>query len=239
VKRRAAFSPRLLFVQNCALEGIGVFEDRLRELAVPWLCVHPYAGEPLPPLEDCDVIIIGGTPISVNQIHGNEFLKAEAHWLKNALDLGKPLLGICFGAQLLAKLLGAEVRKNPVMEIGAYPVCLTSAGDGDPLFQGFSRAFPVFHWHGDAFDIPPWGLRLAVGRECPNQAFRMGSAVGLQFHLEVSAEEAGRWARAYAGDLRGMGKSRARLVKECRAHEPRMAGLAGLLLDNFLATAVK
>jgi len=238
-KTVTAAPPRLLFVQNCPEEGIGAFADRLQELAIPWIGVHPYAGDPFPPLNDCDAIIVGGTPISVNEIDGHEFLMAEARWLKNALDLGKPVLGICFGAQLLAKLLGAEVKKNPVMEIGAYPVRLTSAGDGDPLFQGFPKAFPVFHWHGDAFDIPPWGLRLAVGRDCPNQAFRMGSAVGLQFHLEVTAEEAGRWAGAYAGELRGSGKNRAQVVKECRSHEPRMTELAGLLVDNFLAAGVQ
>jgi len=229
--------PRLLFVQNCPAEGIGVFANRLEERAIPWLIVRPYAGEPLPPLDGCDAVIVGGTPVSVNEINDHESLMAEALWLKKALDLGTPVLGICFGAQLLARLLGAEVKRNPVMEIGAYPVCLTSAGHGDPLFQGFPWAFPVFHWHGDTFDIPPWGLWLALGHDCPNQAFRMGNAIGLQFHLEVGAEEAGRWAAAYADELRGHGKSRDQVVKECRALEPRMAGLAALLLDNFLAEA--
>ena len=239
MKRKAgAIPPQLLFVQNCPDEGIGIFEDRLQELAAPWLGAHPYAGEPLPSLDNCDAIIVGGTPVSVNRIHDHEYLVDEARWLKEALDLGKPVLGICFGAQLLAKLLGAEVKKNPVMEIGAYPVRLTSAGDGDPLFQGFPKVFPVFHWHGDTFDIPPWGLRLAVGSDCHNQAFRMGSAVGLQFHLEATIEDAERWADAYSNELRGSGKSKAQVFKECLAHESKMAGLARLLLDNFLACVV-
>jgi GMP synthase-like glutamine amidotransferase len=229
---------RLLFVQNCPAEGIGIFENRLQELAVPWVSVHPYAGEALPPLDGYDAVIVGGTPVSVNEIDRHDFLAAEARWLKEALDLNKPILGICFGAQLLARLLGGGVRKNPVMEIGAYAVRLTAAGHGDPLFQGFPKAFPVFHWHGDTFDIPPWGLRLATGRDCPNQGFRMGSAVGLQFHLEVTAEEAERWAGAYADELLAAGKSKGQLLKECLAHEPRMAGLASLLLENFLASTM-
>lgn len=237
-RRRSRLPLRLLFVQNCPAEGIGAFACRLEELAVPWEGVHPYAGETLPPLDGCDAVIVGGTPVSVNEIDRHDFLAAEACWLKEALDLGKPVLGICFGAQLLARLLGAGVRKNPVMEIGAYPVRLTAAGHSDPLFQGFPKAFPVFHWHGDTFDIPPWGLRLATGRDCPNQGFRMGSAVGLQFHLEVTAEEAGRWAFAYADELRAAGKSGGRVTGECRQHEAAMARLAGLLLDNFLASAM-
>jgi GMP synthase-like glutamine amidotransferase len=236
VRPSAAVPVRLLFVQNCPTEGIGIFENRLQELAAPWVSVHPYAGEALPPLDGCDAIIVGGTPVSANEIDGHDFLRAEARWLKEALDLGKPILGICFGAQLLARLLGAGVKKNPVMEIGAYAVRLTAAGRSDPLFQGFPKAFPVFHWHADTFDIPPWGLQLATGRECPNQGFRMGSALGLQFHLEVSAEEAGRWAGAYADELRAAGKSKGRVTGECRRHEAVMARLARLMLDNFLTS---
>jgi GMP synthase-like glutamine amidotransferase len=226
---------RLLFVQNCPEEGIGAFADRLQELGVPWICVHAYAGERLPSLDHFDAVIVGGTPVSVNAISGHEFLVTEARWLRRALDVDKPVLGICFGGQLLARLLGGAVRKNPVMEIGSYPVSLTSAGCGDFLFQGFPRAFPAFHWHGETFEIPPWGMHLASGRDCLNQAFRMGSAVGLQFHLETTAEDARRWSRSYAHELRHFPKNRAQVVGECRAHEPQMAGLAARLVDNFLA----
>lgn len=238
--KRTARGPvrtRVLVLQNCPQEGIGLYGRRLSELGIAHETVQVHAGEAIPPLERCDAVIVGGTPVSVSCIHDHLYLMREARWLKKALDLGKPVLGICFGAQLLARMLGAEVRKNPVMEIGACPVRLTAAGESDPLFQGFPKAFPVFHWHSEAFDIPPWGLRLATGWECPNQGFRMGSAVGVQFHLEVTADEAGRWARSYAGELLAAGKNRALVARECREHEPRMAELAILLLDNFLAAA--
>jgi GMP synthase-like glutamine amidotransferase len=225
----------VLVLQNCPDEGIGLYGARLRKLGIHHRVVHAYAGEPIPPLEQCDAVIVGGTPLSVNAFRDHEFLIAEAGWLREALNLGKPILGICFGAQLLARLLGAEVKRNPVMEIGTYPVRLTAGGHSDPLFQGFPKAFPVFHWHGDTFDIPPWGLRLVAGWDCPNQGFRMGNAVGVQFHLEVTADEANRWAAAYADELQAAGKSRTRIARECREHEPLMAELAGRLLDNFLA----
>ena len=229
---------RVLFLQNCAEEGIGLFGQRLQELLLPWTAVHAYAGESLPPLDLHDAIIVGGTPVSANEADRHEFLVAEGGYLKEALDMSKPVLGICFGAQLLAKLLGAAVRKNPVTEIGTHSVHLTAAGRSDPLFQGFPKTFPTFLWHNDTFDIPPWGLQLAASRDCANQGFRMGSAVGLQFHLEVTAPEALRWAKAYSAELQAAGISEARVTRECLEQQPLMSELASLLLDNFLAGAM-
>jgi GMP synthase (glutamine-hydrolysing) len=237
-KAPAAVPMRVLFLQNCAEEGIGMYGQRLQELRLPWTAVHAYAGERLPPLDLHDAIIVGGTPIPAYEADRHEFLVGEERFLRDALDMGKPLLGICFGAQLLAKLLGAPVRRNPVSEIGTYPVRLTAAGRSDPLFQGFPKAFPTFQWHNDTFDIPPWGLQLAESRDCPNQGFRMGSAVGLQFHLEVTAPEALRWANAYPDELQAAGLSEARITRECLEQQPLMAELADRLLDNFLAGAM-
>jgi GMP synthase-like glutamine amidotransferase len=240
MKRSSLSLPkRVLFLQNCPDEGIGLYGQRLQELRLPWNVVHAYAGERLPPLDLHDAVIVGGTPISANETDHHEFLVAEECYLREALDTGKPVLGICFGAQLLAKLLGAPVRRNPVMEIGTCAVRLTAAGHCDPLFQGFPKAFPTFQWHNDTFDIPPWGLQLAASRDCPNQGFRMGSAVGLQFHLEVTAPEALRWANAYPDELQAAGMSKARVTRECLEQQPLMAALADRLLDNFLAGAME
>jgi GMP synthase-like glutamine amidotransferase len=231
------FPDRVLVLQNCPEEGIGLYGSRLHELGIAHATVQVHAGESIPPLDHCDAIIIGGTPISANEVRYHDFLMEEARYLKTALDQCKPVLGICFGAQLLARLLGAEVKKNPIVEIGACPVRLTAAGHSDPLFQGFPKTFPAFQWHEDAFDIPPWGLRLATGWDCPNQGFRMGSAVGLQFHLEVTADEALRLAGSYAGEMQPGGKSRARIAREYGEHQAQMAELADRLLDNSLVAA--
>ncbi len=231
--------PQILVLQNCAQEGIGLYGRRLEEKGIGQWTVQVHAGEVIPRAEGWDGVIVGGTPVSANHIHEHPELMREAEFLKRILDQGGPVLGICFGAQLLARLLGGSVRRNPVKEIGAGPVRLTAAGESDPLFQGFPKCFPAFQWHGDAFEVPPWGMRLAAGWGCPNQCFRLGSAVGVQFHLEVTAREAERWARGYADELLSAGKSRARVARECREHEPQMAELAALLLDNFLASARK
>ncbi|MCX6558833.1 MAG: type 1 glutamine amidotransferase [Candidatus Aminicenantes bacterium] len=233
--KRRFNSSRVLILQNCSTEGIGLYETRLQELGIVHHTLHPYAGESFPPLDRYNAIIVGGTPVSVNQIGSHHFLLKEGRFLKRALNRGKHILGICFGAQLLARLLGAVVTRNPVMEIGAYPVRLTSAGRNDPLFKGFPQTFPVFHWHGDTFAIPAQGRRLAMDRDCPNQAFRLGRAVGLQFHLEITPAEAKHWAGAYKDELGSVGKNAPQLASECRTHKAMMASLAGLLLDNFLA----
>lgn len=228
--------PRILVLQNCAPEGIGLYGKRLEERGIAFRTVQVHAGEVIPHAESWDAVIVGGTPVSANHIHDHPELMHEAEFLKKIVDRGGPVLGICFGAQLLARLLGGSVRRNPVREIGAGPVRLTAAGESDPLFQGFPKCFPVFQWHGDTFEVPPWGMRLAAGWECPNQGFRLGSAVGVQFHLEVTAREAERWTRCYADELPAVGKSPERITRECREHEPQMAELAVRLLDNFLAS---
>jgi len=230
---------RVLILQNCPTEGIGLYASGLEEHGIAPHTLHAYAGESFPSLDRYDAIIVGGTPVSVNKIRDHNFLLKEGRFLKKALHRGMFILGICFGAQLLARLLGAAVSRNRVMEIGTYPVRLKTAGKNDPLFKGFPPVFPVFHWHNDTFTIPPGAQQLATDKDCPNQAFRLGRAVGLQFHLEITAAEAGRWADVYASELTTVGKSKGQLTRECREHEPIMARLARLLLDNFLEGTCK
>ncbi len=230
-------SGRILILKNHPDEGIGLYGRRLRRLGIAHATVQVHAGETIPPLESCDAIIIGGTPVSANGDRYHDFLMEEARYLKTALDLEKPILGICSGARLLARLLGAEVRKSPTALVGAFPVRLTAAGHSDPLFQGFPKIFPAFLWQLDTIDIPPWGLRLASGWESPNQGFRMGSAIGLHFHLEFTTEDSRGLVGVFKGLLREGVENRPRIVRENIEHEARMAELADRLLDNFLAAA--
>lgn len=230
---------RVLVLQNCPTEALGLYEARLEERGVSHHTLHPYSGESFPSLDLYEAIIIGGIPVSANDIRNHNFLLKEGRFLKKALERGTSILGICFGAQLLARLMGGAVSRNPAMGIGAYPVHLTRTGQNDPLFRGFPPTFPAFLWHGDTFVIPPKARLLALDRDCPNQAFRLGRAVGLQFHLEITPVEAENWAEAYKEELHAAGKSRTRLSAECREQEAAMANLARLLLDNFLYGVIK
>ncbi len=118
------------------------------------------------------------------------WLAAEKAFIAAAIGAGKPVLGICLGAQLIAAVLGGTVSKGPQPEIGWYPVELTPAGRELPLFAGFPDRFTALHWHGDTFSIPPGATHVASSAACANQAFAYdgGRVVGLQFHLEETRE---------------------------------------------------
>jgi len=208
-------------------------EVYLHEHQIPFNVFHAYSSRPCPPLTSYKTLFIGGTPLSVNEMEQIPFLMDEFTYLRQAMEAGKDLFGICFGAQFLAKLLGAEVRKNPVREIGIYHVNLTPSGINDPLFRGFPEIFPVFHWHGDTFEIPHGLKNLMSTETCKNQAFRLGNRVGLQFHLEVTSREASNWSVKYREELLQSGRNASRIIQEFHEAEEEMKRLAFLLLDNF------
>ncbi len=225
---------RILVIQNCKTEGIGLYEEYLKEKEIDHYIFPAYSGKRFPPIKQFDAFIVAGTPVSANELHKHRFLKNEWRYLKKVIRLNKPYLGICFGGQLLARLLGAKVRRNPVMEIGGYEVKLTPAGKRNRFFKGFPKRFPVFHWHQDTFDIPRGAKLLVQGVDCKNQAFSYNKALALQFHLEVTSREAGVWADNYRKELKRVNKTKRQVVRESQTREKEMKKLAFLLLDNFL-----
>jgi GMP synthase-like glutamine amidotransferase len=132
------------------------------------------------------LIVLGG-PMSVNDEDTFPWLVAEKQFIRDAVNAGKSVLGICLGAQLIACTLGAKVYTNDIKEIGWFPIEGTSSGDS--LTFSFPATLEVFHWHGETFDLPPDAIRLASSQWCKNQAFQVGtSVIGLQFHLETTPE---------------------------------------------------
>ena len=224
---------KILFLQNCETEGMGIFEEYFSDHRFEYEIFPAYRGKRFPAIDKYSAFLVGGTPISVNQLHQHHFLRKEWHYLQKVLRLNKPYLGICFGGQLLARLLGANVNRCPQMEIGGYEVRLTPAGQKSKIFQDFPEYFPVFHWHGDTFGIPPGSRLLVEGRDCKHQAFSYKNALALQFHLEVTSREAEKWARKYKNELRLFNKTKTRVVNESKRKEKEMKRLAFLLLDNF------
>ncbi|MHC4974547.1 MAG: type 1 glutamine amidotransferase [Planctomycetota bacterium] len=228
---------RVLVVQNCEPEGAGLYERFLRDRAVVHEVFHAYRETTFPSPDDYDACVIGGTPVAAYDVHRHAFLRAEWLFVEALLGAGKPCLGICFGGQLLARLLRARVYPHSAKEIGGGEVRLTPPGREDPVFAGFPEEFPVFQWHADTFDVPEGAALVAEGAACGNQAFRRGGAVALQFHLEVTAADVARWADAYRDELQQVGKTKDEVVAECEAREERMRPLAERLMANFLALA--
>ena len=231
---------RVLIVQNDETENLGLYEEYLKKNSVDHEVLHAYKmppGTDLPATGNFDLFIIGATPISANDVEQHDFLRKEWGFLGEVIESGKPCLGVCCGGQMLARRLGARVRRSPEKEVGGYRVRLTELGRADPLFAGFPGEFPVFHWHGDMFEVPPGGGLLVEGDPCPIQSFGRGNVRGVIFHLEIGASEAGRWADAYPAELEAVGKTREQVIEECREREPEMSRLARLLIDNFLSMA--
>ncbi|HSI10585.1 MAG TPA: type 1 glutamine amidotransferase [Chthoniobacter sp.] len=158
-----------------------------------------YAAEPPPALETFDLLVIMGGGMNIYQHRDHPWLVEEKAFLRRAIDAGKPILGICLGAQLLADVLGGKVYQNPEKEIGWFPVTFT---DRSGLFAGFPETMNVMHWHGDTFDLPPGACLIGSSEGCPRQAFVWGDrVVGLQFHLEMGAVNVADLATVAAEDL--------------------------------------
>jgi GMP synthase-like glutamine amidotransferase len=194
---------RALVLQHIACEPPGVFEDVLRERGAELHRVELDEGDPLPDWRDFDAIVAMGGPMSATDDIALPWLVDEKRLIAEAVESGKPFWGVCLGVQLLAASLGARVYPGPKPEVGLLPVVLTEESRADPVFADAPSELVTLQWHGDTFDLPDGALRLASSPAYENQAFRVGRAYGVQFHLEVSAEMAREWAEvpAYASSL--------------------------------------
>jgi len=188
----------VLIIKHVEIEGPGLIEDCLRQEKTPYQILTLEPGLPLPKLDNLSHIVILGGPMNVYEEDHYPFLRAEDLFIKEAIQRGKFVLGICLGAQLIAKALGARVIKSPVREIGWYEASLTRIGSIDPLFSQLPKTFSVFQWHEDTFEIPHSATLIATSSLVPYQAFRYGyNAYGLQFHLEVTGEMIQEWMETY------------------------------------------
>ncbi|MBZ0258297.1 type 1 glutamine amidotransferase [bacterium] len=231
----------VLFLQNITLEGPSLIGSFLNKRNIPYQVNDLYAGDPVPerPEKYRAVVALGG-PMNADDDDKHPYLAGEKKFLRACVDEGVPVLGICLGAQLLARALGARVYKNKTSEIGWLTVDLTEDGLRSPLMKGLDAPLPVFQWHGDTFDLPEGGKRLAGSPDCRNQAFSVGStAFGLQFHLEVTCNDAADWAKAYLPDVNANDAKHAqRLIEQPEYEKADQTGLnAEKLMNNFLAVS--
>jgi GMP synthase-like glutamine amidotransferase len=195
---RPAPALRVHCLQHVPFEGPGHLAAWLAAAGYPLTVTRLDLGAPLPAPEAVDLLLVLGGPMSVNDEAELPWLAAEKALLRACVQAGKAVLGICLGAQLIASALGARVYRNPVKEIGWYPVRGVATPDG-ATFR-LPPEMVVFHWHGETFDLPAGALRLAASDGCVNQAFQLGrTVIGLQFHLETTPESA-RELVAHCGD---------------------------------------
>lgn len=185
----SADRPILLGIQHVSWETPHRILDACGSLEVR--TVEPLAGDALPdPTEVSGAVVMGG-PMNVDELERHPGLAAEREWLAEAARLQMPVLGICLGAQLLARALGAEVKPGERPEIGFAPVEIHAPAD--PVVGALAPRTTVLHWHGDVFDLPSGAQSLASSAGTQHQAFRHGNAWGLLFHPEADVDLLDAW----------------------------------------------
>jgi GMP synthase-like glutamine amidotransferase len=175
----------ILVFQHHPLEGLGTIKHWLESQQAA-ITYHKFynEGRAIPDIDNYDALIIMGGPMSVNDEAKHPWIVDEIKTIKRAINNQKKILGICLGAQLIAKSLGAPVGPNPYKEIGLHPISSVHGSNND-IFM-FPNRLNVIHWHSQTFDIPMNASHIARSEACTNQGFQMGkNIIGLQFHLEL------------------------------------------------------
>ncbi|MGE5625043.1 MAG: glutamine amidotransferase [Bacillota bacterium] len=181
--------------------------------------------------ENWDLLVVLGGPIGVNDAADYPFLAPELKFIEARLKGGGATLGLCLGSQFIAKALGAQVYKGKQVEIGWKAVTLTDAGRKSCL-RHFTA--PVFHWHGETYDLPKDAVALASTDLYPQQGFSWGRALALQFHPEVTAKGLEQWWVGNVGELRELGLTPGALRVESQKRSPAMEKEAATMLKEWL-----
>jgi GMP synthase (glutamine-hydrolysing) len=191
-------------IRHLAFEDLGTFAPVLAAAGFDLSVMDAGVDDIFEPIVRSDLVVVCGGPIGVYEGERYPFLAEEIRALRQRLRDGRPTLGICLGAQLLAAALGARVYPGPTKEIGIGSVSLTEAGAASCLAPLAGQ--PVLHWHGDTFELPEHALHLARTSTYENQAFALGrNVLGLQFHPEVDSNRFEQWLIGHGGELADAG----------------------------------
>lgn len=213
----------------------GLFGEVVRERAHRLIEWRPVTGGPRPAAAGA-VIVFGGA-MHADQDDAHPWLRDEDALLRELLADGTPTLGVCLGAQLLAKATGAHVGPAPQPEVGWVDVELTEPGASDPVLGCLPRHFEAFQWHYYTYGVPKGATELARNSLC-TQAFRLGEAVwGIQFHAEVLERQIESWIGGSPEELTALGLEADALRAQVRERIGRWNALGRRLCDGFLDVA--
>ena len=227
---------RAVALRHLAFEDLGLLADLLTERRYD-VSYREAGVEELADLrlQRDDLLIVLGGPIGAYEDDRYPFLADEVRLIERSVRCDVPVLGICLGAQLLARALGARVYRGSAKEIGFAPVTLTAEGRAGCLGLLEREPSPVLHWHGDTFDLPAGARHLAATDITPNQAFGLGARVlGLQFHLEADLSRFERWLIGHTGELAAGHIDVGRLRADGRRHARALARIGRSVLASWL-----
>lgn len=229
---------KALVIRNVSYETEGMLEPLLRNEGLD-LNIVDFQRNPsaAPRLEGHAGLVVMGGPMGANDTDRYPHLARVERLGEQAMKGGVPMLGVCLGAQIMAKALGARVYPNRVREVGWYDLAITEAGNADQLFSQLKANEVVLQWHGDTFDLPEGAELLASSPDCVNQAFRYGdTAYAIQFHLEILRSMIEEWVRrdAARGWLGGHGRiSRDRILADTRTCMDRSMEIGRRVFTRF------
>lgn len=220
-------------IQHIEFEGLGGFAEPLKSAGYQVTVINAADGVP-DVMGGEDLVIILGGPISANDDNAYPFLGEELRLIDRRLSRNQPVMGICLGAQLIARAAGAKVYPQPTKEIGFAPITLRRDGKRSCL-NVFEKEPIAFHWHGETFDLPNGATRLASTPTCENQAFALGEAViGFQFHAEATGRDIEHWLIGHAAELAQAGIDPMALRRDAARYADHLTSKAEAVMTSWL-----
>jgi len=222
--------------RHVACEGPGYLGEFLDRQVVPWELICVDANRPVPNrLDDVSGLVFMGAAVGVND--QLSWIEDELVLIRQAHKVGVPMMGICFGGQLISKALGGEVTRGAGMEIGWHPLYREANGEQEEWLDGLPVKFDTFHWHADTFSIPS-GSQPLLRSDCySNQGFVMGDHLAMQFHLEMTVEMVEAWIDKYGSDLEldsGCIQSAETIKQDLPGRIARLHEISDIIYGNWL-----
>ncbi len=227
----------ILVLQHEAHEGLGAWDPLFKTAARKVVTQKLFAGDKVPLDESLcayDGIVILGGSMSANDEH-LDFIRDELVMIAQAIELKIPLLGVCLGAQLIARALGSKITPLLQKEIGWSPIHLGISCGKDNLFGGLSGPVMMFQWHGETFQIPSGAIHLAKTDLCPHQAFRYADRIyGLQFHCEMTHSMISDWVEKGRSEIEAAGLSPEAILEKTPKYLPTLRHWATQIAQKWL-----
>jgi GMP synthase (glutamine-hydrolysing) len=228
---------KIWVLQHHPVENLGAIADSLEEAALAWQYVRVFDGAPIPAdMKGAGGLIVMGGPETVYQLDRYPYLRDEMRLIESALRDNKPILGVCLGAQLLAAVLGATVKRGESREIGWYPVQLAAAANDDRLMRELPDEFMAAHWHSDVFELPSGAVALASSAKTAVQAFRFGNkAYGILFHAEITEQRLSKLVGEFGEDLKRVGIDGDSFVARAPEYLPALREIGARIFGRWAA----